>query len=340
MSKQNKNRSVETTGAEQEVAVENVVAKVTPVAAVATDSLTVVDDGLTETSIVAAPETTTALAVEESFHYGDEYADEGVKLKADEVIIPIYKIVQTQSEVYKKDPTNVKLGDIYDTITGKMYSGSEGLLCLPILSETVIIVRDLTSAGGKFIAKTSADLDPKTGDPEVIEAYKENGKDGWRRLEGKSKKHGKKVQFVYTEEVYVALVDPSDQVTALNVVMIPFSGKNLFVRKQWWSALGSVFQNGKTSPSYSFRTLLKTVFSPAKEAGRVDTYKFCATPLKEDNWAASRIPSASKKTVDNCLTFKKLIQSGALGKVDYSRVEDSESSEENAAFVVDGKAAF
>jgi hypothetical protein len=81
------------------------------------------------------------------------------------------------------------------------------------------------------------------------------------------------------------------------------------------------------------------VFKPGKDGG-VDSYVLDPKPYDGKNWGKSRLPKAFKVTLDKCKTFEQLLDSGALGRVDYSEPEVSESDAENAAFTVDGKAAF
>lgn len=297
-------------------------------------------DDLVETAIVAAPAGPVGIVTDASeFDYGDEYAGSQVSLKPEEVIIPMLRIVQESSKVWKERAENGfegQLGDIYNSITRQFWSGSKGVLVVPIRCEAAVIER-LPAPVGTFVGKLSASLDPnKGGDKRVVDAYKNNGKDGWKRLEGRAA-DGKKVQFVYTDEVHCALLDPEDAVSALNVVVIPFSGTNVFPRKMWWSSMAEVL-GSKGTPKYAFRTVLKTVFRKGENGG-VDSFKFSPEPYG-GNWSKCRLGKSSKETLDRCKEFEMLVDSGALGKADYSDPDAVSETEAEAAAFGGAKAAF
>lgn len=298
------------------------------------------DDGLTETGIVEAAPSALATTGDNDFDYGGDYTGDEVKIRPEDVIIPMLKIVQESSKIWKDRDVSTatfKLGDIYNSVTRETFDGNKGVLLVPIKCAPCVVVR-LPSPVGTFITKVSAELSAKTGgDPDVIAAYKDNGPDKWKKLEGK--KDGKKVQFNYVDEVHVGLLDPADGVTAVGPALIPFGGKNVFPRKTWFSNIASVYnQDGTRPPSYAFRTVLKTVFSPGD--GGVDSYKFVAEPYGGSNWSQCRVPKAHKQTLDHCKDYSRLIDAGLLGKADYSDADDSEAAQENAAFVVEGKPVF
>lgn len=289
----------------------------------------VVDDGMTEEVVVAATDSLST-AVDWS-SYGTDHAAQAVALKPEDVLIPMIKIVQESSKIWKAEKDKpvserkCKLGDIYNTITGDIYDGNVGITIVPMDCSECVIERK-ASPDGSFLAKL------KVRDPRVQEAYKANGEDQWRKLTSKQK-----TQLVYTQEVPVGLVT-SDGNDVYGVAMIPFSGTNVFPRRKWFNELAKV-PFAETTPKYAFRTVLKTEFRAAGTAGGVDSYKFIATPyaatLKDYGtdtvtaWSESRF-HPNNPVKNKCLEFAKLHASGLLGKADYSE-PDSETSAERAA---------
>lgn len=294
---------------------------------VETQELVVHQDSMTETDIVAPQALPGLTRGPRSHSYGEKHAASVHKLKEDEVIIPMLKIVQESSKIWKErdEGSTLKLGDIYNSVTNEVYSGEQGVLIVPIRCDACVLERK-PSPDGSFIAKLPVD------DARVQKAFKENGKDGWRALMGKGL-DGNKVQFGYTDEVYVALIDPRDGVTATTVALVPFGGTNVFPRKKWWFAMAEVPEGGQT-PRYAFRTLLKTEFRPSKTAAGISSYMFKAEAYG-GNWDYCRLSEdggAEEASLDRCAGFEKLVDTGALGKTDYSDADDSEAAQEKAAF--------
>jgi hypothetical protein len=290
------------------------------------------DDGLTETAIVAGPEALPGMLVgpDVDYTYGEDHAAAEHKVKADELIIPMLKIVQSSSKIFKDRPdgSTIKEGDIYNSVTGQVFDGTKGLLIVPICAKACVIERKSSKDGGLFIAKLSAELTGPNADPRVVKAYKANGPDEWRGLESDTR-----TQFGYTVEVHVVLIDPADGTTPLGVAMIPFAGTNIFPRKAWWSGMAEAPKgtNGKGSPLYAFRTVLKTEFRPGK-TGQQDSYKYLAEPYG-GNWSRCRFVEKAPVHADaleRCKQFHQLVDSGALGRVDYSDADDSEEAQEAA----------
>lgn len=284
--------------------------------------------------IVPAAEGAGAL-VQVNWDYGDDHAKEGVALRAQDVVVPMLKIVQASSKVFKEqDKTNPKYaeGDIYNSVTGEVYKN--GVIVVPMDCTECVIERK-PAPSGEFIAKLEKD------DPRVKEALKNNEPDGWKKLTSKQK-----TQLIYTEEVPVGLIDPEDPDTVIGVAMIPFSGTNVFPRRLWWNGMASAPMAHKT-PRYGFRTLLTTVLRKAQQAGGLDSYKFHAAPFVPENapnmpggpWSKCRFLPGSE-TLNRCADFLKLYRSGALGKLDYSDAdhEDSETAAEKS--ILDDKPAF
>jgi hypothetical protein len=284
------------------------------------------DDGLTEEVVLAATDALST-AVDWS-SYGEDHAAQAVSLKPEEVLIAMIKIVQESSKIWKAEKDkplaerSCQLGDIYNTITGDIYDGTEGIVIVPISCDECVIERK-PSPDGSFLAKL------KVRDPRVQEAYVANGEDKWRKLTSKQK-----TQLVYTQEVAVGLVT-ADGKDVYGVAMIPFSGTNVFPRTKWWNKMTEV-PYGNVTPKYAFRTVLKTEFRQGVNGG-VDSYRFIATPYtpegKEYNqataWSDCRF-TPGHPALDRCLEFQKLHSSGALGKADYSE-PDSETAAEAAA---------
>lgn len=288
-----------------------------------------VDDGMTEEVVVAAPAGALSTAVDWST-YDAKHQAEGVSLKAGEVIIPMLKIVQEQSKIFKEKLKPCKLGDIYNATTLEVYPSETGVLLVPMDCADCVIERK-PSPDGSFIAKL------KTRDPRVQEAYKANGDDEWNKLTSKQK-----TQFVYTEEVPVGLINPENPEEVTGVAMVPFSGTNVFPRKLWWNAMASAPFANKT-PRYAFRTVLKTVLRKAKTTGGVDSYKFVAEPYNPNGsknpWSDCRF-RPGHPSADRCLDFLKLYQSGALGKADYSDKDSTDHESAAEASILGDKAPF
>ncbi len=287
------------------------------------------DDGMTEEVVVAAPAGALSTAVDWS-SYGEEHQAQGVALKAGEVIIPMLKIVQTSSKIFKEQLKPCKVGDIYNSTTLEVYPREVGVLVVPMDCSDCVIERK-PSPDGSFIAKL------RTRDPRVLEAYKNNGDDGWMKLLSKQK-----TQLVYTEEVPVGLIDPSDPENVFAVAMIPFSGTNVFPRKLWWNNMATAPYANKT-PRYSFRTVMKTVYRPAKTSGGLDSYKFEAFPYNPNEskhpWSDCRF-RPGHPVLDRCLDFLKLYQSGQLGKTDYSEADSTDTESAREAAILNDKPAF
>lgn len=292
-----------------------------------TNALAVADD-MTETAIVA-PTALPGLSRGPRPHtYGEKHAASTHKLKEDEVIIPMLKIVQESSKIWKERDQatcTFKLGDIYNSVTNEVYDGTVGVLLVPIRCDACIIERKMPP-DGSFIAKLPLD------DKRVQVAFKDNGRDGWKKLVGKGV-DGNKVQFNYTDEVYCALISREDGVSALSVALVPFAATNVFPRKKWWTAMAEV-PEGTQTPRYAFRTVLKTEFRASKTAAGVDSYMFKAEAYG-GNWDYCRLGEdggIEEATLDRCAGFEQLVSSGALGKADYSDADDSEAAQEKAAF--------
>jgi len=292
---------------------------------------TPVQDELTETAIVAAEELPGLVNVDTDFTFGAEHAEAEHKITGDELIIPMLRIVQSGSKILK-NREDIREGDIYNTVTGQVWDGARGVLLVPICHGACVIERKSSKEGGEFIAKLSAELEGPNADPRVVAAYKENAargeKNPWVDLESEQR-----TQLQYCVEVYVALLDPRDGVSTLYPALIPFQGKNVFPRKLWWSGMAEVKKdkNGRGSPRYAFRTLLKTKVSHNPTGN--DSYVFVPEAYG-GNWSRCRLAEVvpqHKETLDRCLDFHKLIQSGALGKVDYTKADDTEDAQEAAA---------
>lgn len=287
------------------------------------------NDGMTEEIVAAVPAGAISTAVDWS-SYSEEHQAQGVSLKANEVIIPMLKIVQASSKIFKDKLKPCKEGDIYNASTLEVYPSETGILIVPMDCQDCVIERK-PSPDGSFIAKL------KTRDPRVQEAYKLNGDDGWNKLTSKQK-----TQFVYTEEVPVGLIDPSNPEEVIGVAMIPFSGTNVFPRKQWWNSMASAPFANKT-PRYAFRTVLKTVLRPPKTSGGIASYKYVAEPFNstgsKNPWSDCRF-RPGHPSADRCLEFLKLYQSGALGKTDYYDTDSTDHESAAEASILGDKPAF
>lgn len=289
------------------------------------------DDGMTEEIVQEAG--TSALATEVDYSsYGAEHKKHGIALKASEVIIPMFKIVQKSSEIFKHqdlDNPVCKEGDIYNSVTKQVYPN--GVLIVPMDCSVCVIERK-PSPDGSFIARL------EERDPRVQAAYKDNGDDGWMKLTSKQK-----TQLVYTEEVPVGLIDPEDPDNVYGVALIPFSGTNVFPRRQWWNTMAEA-PFASVTPRYAFRTLLTTVLRKAKTSGGVDSFKFQTQPyhrkgVVKATWGNCRLPP-NHPTLNRCLDFLKLYQTGTLGKADYSDKDTTDHESAAEASILGDKPVF
>lgn len=264
--------------------------------------------------------------------YGDEHKANAVKLKASEVIIPMLKIVQEQSKIYKNQDRNnpvCELGDIYNSVTGQVYKAKDGVLVVPFDCTDCVIERK-PAPSGEFIAKL------KTNDPRVQQAFKDNGDDGWKKLTSKQK-----TQLVYTEEVPVGLVDPTNPEVVYGVALVPFSGTNVFPRRLWWNNMATA-PGAKDTPRYAFRSVLKTKLRKAAQAGGVDSYKFDVEPYinpkspRGHEWSTCRF-RPGHPTLQGCLEFLTAYKSGVLGKADYQDADATDSESAAEASILDDK---
>lgn len=324
--KKNGPKSAPKAGAVAEIETQEVTAPVAEETALA-----VVDDGLTEEIVAAAP---TPSVVSYAGGYGQAHKGHAATLKPEDVIIPMLKIVQTSSKILKaykgrENECPFKVGDIYDSTTNRTWPGETGVLVVPISISDCVIERK-PSPDGSFLAKL------KTKDPRVQLAFAANGST-WKQLRDERTK----TQFGYTDEVLVALLDPRDGETAISAAMVPFGGTNVFPRRLWWNAMAAVpFAND--TPLYAFRTLLRTKYRPPATPGGLDSYMFDIQPYVADDWSNSRLPPTDPPhpSLERCLQLHNLYNSGALGKTDYSDADDSEEAREAAAFSKKDEPAF
>lgn len=268
------------------------------------------DDGMTEEIVAAAP--AGALSTEVDWNYGTDHSAHAVSLKADEVVIPMLKIVQGLSKIFKNRGKNglpdCQEGDIYNSLTNQVYPN--GIYVVPFGCYPCVIERK-PAPNGEFIAKLAVD------DPRVQKALKANGKDGWKKLHSPEK-----TAFHYTEEVPVGLLNPDNLDEVLSVALVPMSGTNVFPRKLWWNSMASA-PKAHLTPRYAFRTRLFTV---VRKGDGVESYKFATEPLEGKDWGTTRFRPGSP-ALDRCLDFLKLYESGALGKTDYSDVDSTDSED-------------
>jgi hypothetical protein len=281
-------------------------------------------DEMTQEVVVHVP---TAKAVSPyAKGYGEAHAAEGVHLKAEEVLIPMLRIVQESSKIWKNraSDSTVKLGDIYDTVSGRVFDGQKGVLLVPIDCTACVIERK-QAPDGTFIAKL------KVNDPRVQTALAANGDDGWKQLKSKEK-----TQFNYTDEVLVALLNPDDELSVSSPAVVPFSGTNVFPRKKWWNKMAATPYAGEV-PLYASRCILRTKERPN---AAIKSFIFQVDPLgytpggnDDAFWSTCRIePGQADDSLNRCHDFKSLFKTGTLGKTAYEDPDASENDLENAAF--------
>lgn len=246
--------------------------------------------------------------------YGQEHSAHLAKVTAEELIVPTLRIVQDSSTIYKEksEDADIEIGDIYSTTSGQVWKGTQGVLLVPLMCSACVVKRT-PSPEGKFVSKMSL------GDPEVVEARGRNGGE-WARLENR-----KRETLNYTDEVVCSLIDPSDGVTPIGLVVVPFHGTNVWPRKQWWNRMAEV----PSTPWYAFRVLLKTEIRHGKAK---DSYKYKAEAYG-GNWHICRFPVGHPVLDD----FKGLLDEYLRGDHGTTSYEDAdagptETEKEEAAF--------
>lgn len=248
--------------------------------------------------------------------YGDQHSASTARVTDEERIVDTLRVVQDSSKIWqnKTDDQDIELGDIYSTASGRVYKANSGVLLVPIKC-TACVIQRTAAPDGKYIKKLHVD------NPEVVEAFKNNNGDGWKKLENRRRE-----TLNYTDEVACALIDPQDGVTVLGLVVVPFHGTNVFPRKQWWNRMAE--QPGNT-PYYAFRTVLKTELrkGPSK-----DSYRYVAEAYG-GNWQRCRF-APSHPNMAGFLELLGQYESGDLGETNYADADSgpNEEAQEKAAF--------
>ena len=104
-----------------------------------------------------------------------ETAGEGVDYETSELQIPFIRVIQALSpQIKKSDAAFIKgaeQGDLFNTVTGEVWKGEEGINVIPCYQETMQYNRRPRDQGGGFVGELPA------GDPNILKTTRQGAKE-------------------------------------------------------------------------------------------------------------------------------------------------------------------
>ena len=168
-------------------------------------------------------------------------ADSGMGLEdvsTNDMQIPFLRIIQALSPQLKKsDPAYIEgasQGDIFNTVTNKVWSADEGVSVLPVHFVQKMLEFVPRSAGGGFEGELSADSD------EVRQAVRD--KDSGMELLPNGN------ELVRTAQHYIKIVHEDG---SLESAILDMKKTQLKVSKKWNTLIAMQKHNGSTLPSFA-----------------------------------------------------------------------------------------
>lgn len=161
--------------------------------------------------------------------------------------IPFLRIIQALSPQLKRsDPAfleGAQMGDIFNTVTNKLWTGDEGVVVLPVYFETKMLeFVPRTQGGGGFVGELSS------GSREVSAAVRDPNT-GMEILESGN-------ELVRSASHYVKIVHETGN---YENAIVDMKKTQLKKSRQWLSMMMMQKQNGSTLPSFAYMYRLRSV---------------------------------------------------------------------------------
>lgn len=246
----------------------------------------------------------------EVYDYGDHAGTGFENTKATDLSIPFINLLQSNSpEVQKSKDGSVRIGMMKNTVTGEIFNGEEGFLCVPVHYDEAWVEWVPRTKGGGFVGLHDPNSD------EVTEAIKRNG----GRIPKKGA-DGKKIplavgdnELVETYYLYVLLLDEAGE-SANGFAVIAFTSTKI---KPYRDALTSMFTIKGKPPIFANRLKITTDIQE-NESGTFGNYVI--EPMNGGSWMNSLIPPGHA-LLEDASSFREMVLSG-LARANFDQQQD------------------
>jgi hypothetical protein len=240
------------------------------------------------------------------FDYG-EFADYGDNPNAEDLLIPLLRILQPMSpEVTEGEVEGAKAGMYYNTVTGDLYDGTKGIPFQPVHFDKMFVEWVPREDGGGIAGRYNAD------DKFIQDLKKENGGSVVGLKNGKN-------DVVETYYVYGNILS-EDGKEVEGFAVMPVKSTSIKPLRAWRTAMQMI--KGKP-PVFAFRALLKNT----KEKNDSGTWwQFQAKPFGA-SWKESLInPKEERDLLEAGQGLLDMIATGQA-KADFAKEETAGAPE-------------
>lgn len=195
--------------------------------------------------------------------YGDDAGAGLANIERDEIRIPMFRVLQSNSPqcqpVEAGGTEGAKAGMIFNTVTGEMFDGKEGLLFIPVDRDHNFVEYVPRDEGGGFVGVH----DPH--DTHILDMRDAQGKFG--KLKSRSDALGKPTEIVETFYLFGMLVDAEG---TLVCGVVPFTSTQISKYQAFMTRYMSIkYPNSKgdkiTPPLWAHKWWLRTVYQTNKK---------------------------------------------------------------------------
>ena len=231
----------------------------------------------------------TQVAQADLFDIFEANAGDGLEnIGTDEMQIPFLRILQALSpQLNKLDPLYIKgaeQGDLFNTVTNKVYKGEEGMVVIPVAFDTKYLEFGLRDLGGGFVQELKAD------DPNILQTNRE----------GSHEMLPSGNELVRTHQHLVLVFD--EKTGEYEAGVLDMKKTQLVVSRKWNSQRKSVRMKGKNGmfvlPIYGTAWRVKTV---SQSNDRGTWYNFSIDRVED----VSKMKEAMLEAKSRAESFKK-----------------------------------
>jgi len=240
------------------------------------------------------------------FDYGDDAGGGFEDITNKDLAIPFLNILQSNSpQVVDEEPSGSKPGMIFNTVTGDLATGDDGVIFLPCHTEAQFVEWVPRDDGGGYVGS----FDP--GSPEVKKALEEN--DGKDRKLYIGKNHLIETNYVY------GLILEEDGLTPKGFAVLSFTSTKLKPYRAWTT---SMFTIRGRPPLWANRARIKTI----KQKNDHGTFfNFNIKPFA-DTWVGSLVnPAEGGELIAEAKSFREMVLNG-IAKADHKNERSGEGS--------------
>jgi len=223
---------------------------------------------------------------------------------ADDIALPFINLLQALSPQVQRGPYQVEgaqPGDFYNTVTGQVYSGEDGVLVIPVAYEKVYVEWVPRDAGGGFVAQY------KSQEEALEQADPEN-------------------EVSDTALRYIMIQNPSTG--AFEQAIMSMTSTKLKTSRRWNTKImmkrleidGEKF----TPPSYAYTYLMSSI-SQTNNEGTFFNVRI------EDTGELIMTLESGRELYEACKAFRALVTSGTIG-ANFNPSTDDDEEEGDEAF--------